>query len=94
MEACFRLFKRGSAPGGSGWPVQHLLDAMVTARDEINSALLGALTELVNVLLDGRAPVELVSFIAAAPLTALKMKDGEVCPIVVGDWRPRWLHEQ
>ena len=44
-----------------------------------------SLTRLVDLMLDGRLPLQAASFIASAPLTALAKPEGGIRPIAVGE---------
>ena len=82
VSTALRAFAKGSSPGPSGLRAQHLLDA--TARPE-QSAALQALTDVVNVLAQGRAPRELAPHLAGATLVALEKEGGDVRPIAIGE---------
>nr|GEX77983.1 hypothetical protein [Tanacetum cinerariifolium] len=57
--------------------------ASVVAHD-----LLGSITEVVNLFLSGKCPIQLVEYIASAPLTPLVKPGGGIRPIAVGTvWR-------
>ena len=79
-------FPSGSAPGCSGLRAQHLKDAFSSLRNPaLQEQFLCQLGKVVHLLLTGQAPKSLSVYLAAAPLTALNKKDGDVRPIAVGE---------
>ena len=74
-----RSFPTGSSGGPDGIRPQHIIDLLGSA--DIKPTLLTAITALVNHLLQGRCPTEVVLFFCGS-LTALK-KIGGIRPIAV-----------
>ena len=81
LEA-LRSFPKGTGAGPSGLRAQHLLDSLTPAN---RATVLELLTEVVQLLADGRGPDELAPFLAGAGLMASEKKDGGVRPIAVGE---------
>ena len=77
-------FKRGSAPGPSGWRPEHLKTALTSAPGRRDKALEN-LTRLVNSMLKGEVPEEVTPFLCGGRLHAAIKKDGGLRPIAVGD---------
>ncbi len=80
--AALRAFAKGSSPGPSGLRAQHLLDAVSGPHQ---AAALQMLTDVANLLAEGRAPQELAQHLAGASLVALTKDDADVRPIAVGE---------
>ena len=74
-------FPPGSSAGLDSLSPQHLKDMIGNDGDP---ALLTNLTSLVNVLLKGSLPVDIVRIIYGGKLIALRKKDGGIRPITVG----------
>jgi Reverse transcriptase (RNA-dependent DNA polymerase) len=81
VSKAIRSFTPGSSGGPDGLRPQHLAD-MTGAR--IGGNLLGALTELVNLILAGGVPEWARTFFFGATLLAFTKKGGGVRPIAVG----------
>ena len=81
-----RSFPIGSSGGPDGIRPQHIIDLLGSA--DIKPTLLTAITALVNHLLQGHCPSEVVPFLFGGSLTALTKKTGGIRPIAVGYyWR-------
>ena len=81
-----RSFPIGSSGGPDGIRPQHIIDLLGSA--DIKPTLLTAITVLVNHLLHGHCPTEVVPFLFGGSLTALTKKTGGIRPIAVGYyWR-------
>ena len=78
-------FRQGTAPGGSRFRASYLQDALTVPTGDADRRLSGPLTDVVNLLAQGRAPVEIAPWVAGAPLYPLKKKDGGVRPVAVGE---------
>ena len=79
-------FPSGSAGGPDGLRPQHLKDLLTLA--DTNDPLLEALTDFINLILEGRTPGEVRPILFGGSLTALNKKGGGVRPIAVGYvWR-------
>jgi len=85
MEAVVRSFPLGSAAGPSGLRPQHLLDCLNSADSAAKTGLLEALLTLVTTVIAGRLQPRAAPYLCAARLIQLKMKDGGVLPIAMGD---------
>ncbi|XP_076887974.1 uncharacterized protein LOC143538262 [Bidens hawaiensis] len=84
---CIKSFPKGTSCGRDGLRAQHILDAVCGEGSAIAVGLL-KVTEVVNLWLGGRCPVDLAEFVASAPLTPLLKPDNGVRPIAVGAiWR-------
>ena len=84
--AAIRSFPAGSAAGPNGIRPQHLLD-LVTCK-EAGQELTEAITDLVNLLLQGNCPLEVATILFGGRLFALQKKSGGVRPIAIGyTWR-------
>ena len=84
--SAIRSFPTGSSGGPDGIRPQHIIASRGSA--DIKPTLLTAITALVNHLLQGHCPTEVVSFLFGDSLTALTKKTGGLRPIVVGYyWR-------
>jgi hypothetical protein len=77
-----RTFPQGSSPGFSGLRAQHLLCCIGARQDD---AVLKALIDIVNLLLTGTVPSEVMRWFAGALLVALNKKKGGVRPIAIGE---------
>ena len=81
-----RSFPIGSSGGPDGICPQHIIDLLGCA--DIKPTLITAITTLVNHLLQGHCPTEVVPFLCGGSLTALTKKTGGIRPIAVGYyWR-------
>jgi len=79
-------FPNGSAGGPDGLRPQHLKDLLLGAHDD--HPLLLAITDLVNLQLEGLTPSSVRSTLFGASLLAISKKTGGVRPIAVGYvWR-------
>ncbi|XP_055339157.1 uncharacterized protein LOC129588800 [Paramacrobiotus metropolitanus] len=76
---------RGSAGGLDYLRPQHSLDLIGARMDDAASSLCDALTDLLNLILAGKAPPEVVPLLCGARLVALRKKDGGLRPIAVGN---------
>ena len=79
--AQLRSFPKGTASGPSGLSAQHLLDAIFPGEVTV----INALTSVVQLLVAGLVPPDVMPFIAGANLTALTKKNEDIRPIAVGD---------
>jgi hypothetical protein len=86
VRAAVQSFPNGSSAGPDGlWP-QHLKDLQIGSADD--SLLLVAVTDLVNLLLEGKAPPSIQDLLFDAKLLAIAKKNGGIRPIAVGYvWR-------
>jgi len=81
-----RSFPNGSAGGTDGLRPPHLKDLLLGASDD--HPLLLAITDLVNLQLEGLIRSSVLSTLYGATLLARSKKTGGVCPIAVGYvWR-------
>ncbi|HYN44590.1 MAG TPA: reverse transcriptase domain-containing protein [Candidatus Limnocylindrales bacterium] len=82
VKQAIASFPSGSAAGPSKLSPDHIKDA---SSSFLESPLLESITNLSNLLIEGRAPPEVQPFIAGAFLTPLVKKDGGIRPIACGD---------
>ena len=86
IGAVLRSFPRDTAAGPSGLRIQHLLDV---ASVHLPTPITSSLREVVNLLVSGKAPQAVSTFMAGGRLVALnKNKEGsppDIRPIVVGE---------
>ncbi|XP_021989397.1 uncharacterized protein LOC110885960 [Helianthus annuus] len=88
VHRCVKSFPKGTSCGRDGLRAQHLLDALSGEGLATASGLLTAITEVVNLWLEGLCPKVLADFVASAPLTPLLKPDNGIRPIAVGAiWR-------
>jgi len=82
-------FPNGSVGGLDGLRPQHLKDLLATGEgSEGTDPLLEAITDLVNMLLEGRVPALMCPILYGGALTTISKKGGGVRPIAVGYvWR-------
>ena len=85
VKKALLAFSRGTGAGASGWRAEHLKEAVRAPLAEEGENILVPLTKVVNILLAGKAPIEIAPWVAGAPLYPLKKKDGGVRPIAVGE---------
>jgi len=79
-------FPSGSAAGPDGLRPQHIKDLMIGAADD--NPLLVAMTDLINLLLEGKTPHKVRGALFGATLLAVAKKQGGIRPIAVGYvWR-------
>ena len=78
-------FPNGSSAGLDGISPQILKDLTAKSNRQTGLNFLRALTNLVNVILEGKVPFELRAYFFGAKLIALKNPDGGLCPIAVGN---------
>ena len=78
-------FPYGSNAGLDGISPQVLKELTVKSNGQTGLNFLRALTNLVNVILEGKVPFELRPYFFGAKLIALKMPDGGLRPIAVGN---------
>ena len=74
-------FPNGSSAGLHGISIQTLRDLTAKSNGQTGLNFLRALTNLVNVILEGKVPFELRSYLFGAKLIALKKPDGGLRPI-------------
>ena len=77
-----KAFPKGTGPGPTGLRAQHLVDGCAGPEQ---TAALEALTDLVTLLADARAPKELAPFLAGAALMALPKDENDLRPVAVGE---------
>ena len=86
VRVAIRSFPSGSAAGPDGLRPQHLKDLLIGAADD--SPLLVAITDLTNLMLEGKTPPSVRGALFGANLLALLKKTGGIRPIAVGYvWR-------
>jgi hypothetical protein len=86
VRAAIQSFPNGSSAGPDGLRPQHLKDLLIGSADD--SLLLVAITDLVNLLLEGKAPPSVQGSLFGAKLLAIAKKNGGIRPIAVGYvWR-------
>ena len=73
--AHLRSFPKGTASGPSGLSAQHLLDAIFPGEVTVINALTRSVVQL---LVAGLVPPDVMPFIAGANLTALTKKNGDM----------------
>ena len=78
-------FPNGSSAGLDGISLQILKTLIAKSNRQTGLNFLRALTNLVNVILDGRVPLELRSYFFGAKLIAVKKHDEGLRPIAVGN---------
>ena len=78
-------FRPGSAGGPDGLRPGHLKSLVGHASAEAGPRLLSALTDFINLILEGEVPAFLLSTFYGATLCALEKKGGGVRPIAVGN---------
>lgn len=77
-------FPNGSSGGLDGLTPQHLKDLLSLGCGDARDELLKTLTDLVNVMLAGQVPSDVIDILYGANLCALLKKDGGIRPIAVG----------
>jgi hypothetical protein len=86
IKKAIQSFPNGSSGGPDGLRPQHLKDLLLGAHDD--HPLLAAITDLINLQLQGLTPSSVRSTIFGATLLAISKKTGGVRPIAVGYvWR-------
>ena len=78
-------FPNGSSAAFDGISPQFLKDLTAKSNGQTGLIFLRALTNLVNVILEGKVPFELRPYFFGAELIALKKPDGGLRPIAVGN---------
>ena len=78
---CLKTFPAGSAGDANGLTAQHLRDILSGASDE---KLKTALTDFINILLNGELPLPVREILFESRLIALQEKNGGIRPIAVG----------
>ena len=79
LKAILHSFPKGTACGPSGLRVQHLIEVAVIP---MQSPICAALRDIINLLLSGKAPVSVATFMAGGSLVALQ-KNKPNCPLDV-----------
>ena len=79
-----KKFGKGTAPGPSGIPPEHLRTTPMAANNRMSSALV-SLTRVVNNMAAGACPDPVVPFLCGARLHAALKKDQTIRPIAFGD---------
>ena len=88
VRAAIRSFPNGSAAGPDGLRPQHLKDLLIGTSDDNDSQLLVAVTDLTNLLLEGKIPSSVRVSLFGANLLAISKNNGGIRPIAVGYvWR-------
>ena len=89
VSRAIRSFPSGSAGGPDGLRPQYLKDLLATGIGSGGTdALLGAITDFVNMLLEGRVPVSVCPILFGGSLIAISKKSGGIRPIAIGYlWR-------
>jgi hypothetical protein len=88
VRAAIQSFPNGSSagPDADGLRPQHLKDLLISSADD--SLLLVAVTDLANLLLEGKTPPSVQDSLFGAKLLAIARKNGGIRPIAVGYvWR-------
>ena len=80
-RAAIKSFPNGSSAGPDGLRPQHLKDLLLEGVDD--SPLLTAVTDLTNLLLEGRTPESVRGTLFGANLLAIAKKNGGIRPIAV-----------
>ncbi|GJT74108.1 hypothetical protein Tco_1040833 [Tanacetum coccineum] len=78
-----KSFPRGTSCGRDGLRAQHLIDCLSGVVVAISNELIAAITQVVNLFLDGKYPKMLGEYVASAPLTPLVKPGGGIRQIVV-----------
>ena len=78
-------FANCSSAGLNGISLQILKNLTAKSNGQNGLNFLRTLTNLVNVILEGKVPFELRPYFFGAKLIALKKSDGGHCPIAVGN---------
>lgn len=84
MRAAKR-FPRGSSGGGTGFTPTHTLELLHAPGEDRAQGLQHALAAGLSTLAEGKGTQSLASWLAGAPLTALRKPVGGVRPIAVGE---------
>ena len=84
MHKALISFPNGSSAGLDGLSPRTLKDLTAKTKGQTGLSFLRALTNLVNVILEGKVPFELRPYFFGAKLSALKKPDGGIRPIAVG----------
>jgi hypothetical protein len=86
IRSAIQSFPNGSAGGPDGLRPQHIKDLLLGASED--SPLLLAITDLTNLLLEGKVPSSVQGTLFGANLLAITKKTGGIRPIAVGYvWR-------
>jgi len=86
VRAAIQSFPNGSAAGPDGLRPQHLKDLLLGAPDD--NQLLSAVTDLTNLLLEGKTPPSVRVALFGANLLAIRKNNGGIRPITIGYfWR-------
>ena len=86
VRAAIQSFPNGSSAGPDGLRPQHLKDLLIGAADD--SPLLVAVTDITNLMLEGKTPASVRGTLFGANLLAVAKKKGGIRPIAVGYvWR-------
>jgi len=84
--AAIKSFPNGSAAGPDGLRPQHIKDLLIGATDD--TPLLLSVTDLINLMLEGKTPLSVRGALFGATLLAISKKQGGIRPIAVGYvWR-------
>ena len=84
IKKAIASFSCGSGAGIDGLLPQHLKDLTDRSAGDGGVALLSALVDFVNLILEGKTPPAVRPIFFGASLTALTNKSGDICPIAVG----------
>ena len=80
-----RSFPNGTAPGPSGLRANHLKEAIFCPSPDRASSAVHALSKVINLLVSGKVPLDVVPHLCGANLLAVKKKGGGRRPIAVGE---------
>ena len=80
-----KSFPNGTAPGPSALRANHLKEAVFCPSPDRANTTLKALSRIVNILISGQVPPEVVPHLCGATLLATKKKSGGFRPIAVGE---------
>ena len=85
VDKALMSFPNGSSAGLDGISPQILKDLTPKSNGQTGLKFLRALTNLVNLILEGKVPIELWPYFFGAKLIALKKPDGGLRPIAIGN---------
>ena len=80
--SCLKSFRNGTGGGPFGLLPEHLLTA---CNSPTHADFIKNLTNLINLMLEGRTDKSIVPFLFGANLTALEKEGGDVRPIAIGN---------
>ena len=85
MVRALKSFPNGTAPGPSSLRANHLKEAVFCPSPTQSEFALKGLVGVVNLLVAGRAPSCIITFLCGASLLACQKKDGGLRPIAIGE---------